>query len=158
MGADLEISYGDAPRYAAIDARKKEPATLEHLLDDAVSLAINTEELRALVAFLSDILVLIEERIEKLGFVENRDKPVLNIHLDVVHQQVHDSLRNLIANRFPHDSEIRDDESLNELGLHAFLVRELWFSKVETIVRDIEVRLVRTITARSTSRSNYCWV
>ena len=68
----------------------------------------------------NDRLVLIQQALEHIGFIQSCHQPILDLSRRMVDEEVHDSFGDEVLDGLPHDAEVRRDEVPNEGRFHFF--------------------------------------
>jgi hypothetical protein len=97
---------------------------LQHLPHNLRRLLIRLEQLLALLPLGLDLIVLVQQLLEQILFIQRTDKPILHRVLRVVDEEVHNGLGDLIGHGFAHNVEVRGDEAPDEFRLEGFALRE----------------------------------
>lgn len=98
--------------------------TLQHLADNLGRFLVRLEQLLALLPLGLDRVVLVQQLLEQVFFIQLADEPVLHHVFRVVDQQVHDGLGDLVGDGLAHDVEVGGDEAADELCLEGLALGE----------------------------------
>nr|POF26286.1 hypothetical protein CFP56_22435 [Quercus suber] len=126
LGRGAESSPSKLYRLSRVIVATILTVTLQDLPNDLCCFSVRVEQFPALLPFLRDSIVFVQQLLEQAFFVQLTDKTVLHNVFAVIDKQMHDGFWDLIGYGLTHDIEIVADKASDEFGFEGLAFGKSW--------------------------------